>query len=142
MTRLMLLKDPQLEMVSDLEERVMPRFADTRHSIDRRTLLAGAAALTISSTRSSANEFPDRPIKLVVPFGAGSIADIIARRTSEKASPLLGQSIFIENRPGAGGSIGAATVATAPPDGYTLCLGTVASHSIAAAIVPRLPYDL
>jgi tripartite-type tricarboxylate transporter receptor subunit TctC len=116
--------------------------ANKADGINRRALLAGAAALTISSTKSSANEFPDRPIKLVVPFGAGSIADIVARRTSEKAGPILGQTIYIENRPGAGGSIGAAAVATAPPDGYTLCLGTVASHSIAAAIVPRLPYDL
>jgi tripartite-type tricarboxylate transporter receptor subunit TctC len=131
-----------IKTIFDRKERVMRRFAETRHGIDRRTLLAGAAALTISSNTASANEFPERPIKLVVPFGAGSIADIIARRTSEKASPLLGQSIFIENRPGAGGSIGAAAVATAAPDGYTLCLGTVASHSIAAAIVPRLPYDL
>jgi tripartite-type tricarboxylate transporter receptor subunit TctC len=120
----------------------MRKFADKWPGIDRRTLLAGAAALTISSSGSSANEFPDRPIKLVVPFGAGSIADIIARRTSEKTSPILGQNIYIENRPGAGGSIGAAAVATAPPDGYTICLGTVASHSIAAAVVPRLPYDL
>jgi tripartite-type tricarboxylate transporter receptor subunit TctC len=131
-------------MVCDLQERVMQEFGESnnRHGINRRALLAGAAALTIGSTPSCASEFPDRPIKLIVPFGAGSIADIVARRTSEKASPILGQTIYIENRPGAGGSIGAAAVATAPPDGYTLCLGTVASHSIAAAIVPRLPYDL
>lgn len=111
-------------------------------SINRRRLIAGAAALVACPAVVRANEFPDRPIRLVVPFGPGSIADIVARRTSVAASTTLGQQVYIENRPGAGGSIGAAMVAKSPPDGYTLCLGTVASHSIAAATVEKLPYNL
>jgi tripartite-type tricarboxylate transporter receptor subunit TctC len=128
-------------MVLSLEGLCAMDTARTVRRIDRRTVLASAAALAIAPIASrAANIFPERPIKLIVPFGAGSTADIIARRVAAKAD--LGQTIYIENRPGAGGSIGAALVATAAPDGYTLCLGTVASHSIAAAIVPRLPYDL
>ena len=76
-----------------------------------------------------------------MPFGAGSIADIVAGKVGDKAGVTLKQSLVIENRPGAGGSIGANVVAKAQPDGYTLCLGTVASHAIAAALEP-LPYNL
>lgn len=110
--------------------------------MNRRQLIAGGAALVMSPSIGRASTYPDRPIRLVVPFGPGSIADIVARRTSAKASETLGQTVYIENRPGAGGSIGASMVAKSAPDGYTLCLGTVASHSIAAATVERLPYDL
>jgi tripartite-type tricarboxylate transporter receptor subunit TctC len=108
--------------------------------ISRRKVLAGGVAATAVSRAYAADDYPNRPIRLVVPFGAGSIADIVARRTSERAKETLGQTIYIENRPGAAGSIGANVVAKSPPDGYTLCLGTVASHSIAAATVD-LPYD-
>jgi len=109
-------------------------------SITRRELLAGGMAASIgSATGYAADDYPNRPIRLVVPFGAGSIADVVARHTSERAKAALGQ-LFIENRAGAAGSIGANIVAKAAPDGYTLCLGTVASHSIAAATM-NLPYD-
>jgi tripartite-type tricarboxylate transporter receptor subunit TctC len=108
--------------------------------ISRREVLAGGAAFALGSSAHAADDYPNRPIRLVVPFGAGSIADIVARRTSERAKNILGQTIYSENRPGAAGSIGANVVAKSPPDGYTLCLGTVASHAIAAATVD-LPYD-
>ena len=108
--------------------------------VSRRQVLAGGAVLAIAPKAHAADDYPNKPIKLVVPFGAGSIADIVARRTSERAKNILGQTIYIENRPGAAGSIGANVVAKSPPDGYTLCLGTVASHSIAAGTL-NLPYD-
>jgi tripartite-type tricarboxylate transporter receptor subunit TctC len=108
--------------------------------MSRRQVLAGGAALVVAPRAHAADDYPNKPIRLVVPFGAGSIADLVARRTSERAKDILGQAIYIENRPGAAGSIGANVVAKSPPDGYTLCLGTVASHSIAAATV-NLPYD-
>ena len=87
-----------------------------------------------------ADDFPSHPIKLVVPFGAGSVADIVGRKVGDKAGQLLKTTFVVENRPGAGGAIGAEAVATAAPDGYTICLGTVASHAIAAAM-EKLPYD-
>ena len=109
-------------------------------SITRRGFVVGGAIAAIETTRGfAAEDYPNRPIRLVVPFAAGSIADVIARHTSERAKATLGP-IFIENRAGAAGAIGANIVAKAPPDGYTLCLGTVASHSIAAATA-NLPYD-
>lgn len=105
-------------------------------------LLAGAEAALMAPHSARAQAFPSRPIRLVVPFGPGSTADIIARHVARAAGDNLGQPIIVENRPGAGGVIGAEVVAKAPPDGYTLCLGTIASHAVSAAMVDRLPYDL
>lgn len=116
------------------------QFAKT-HFLDRRAIFVGLAAIPFIGRSADAENFPTRPIRLVVPFGAGSIADIVARKVGDKAGVMLKQSFVIENRPGAGGSIGANVVAKAQPDGYTLCLGTVASHAIAAALEP-LPYNL
>jgi tripartite-type tricarboxylate transporter receptor subunit TctC len=113
----------------------------TEHLLDRRGILLGLGSLPLVGQSADAEDFPTRPIRLIVPFGAGSIADIVARKVGDKAAITLKQSFVIENRPGAGGSIGAAAVAKAPPDGYTLCLGTVASHAIMAALEP-LPYNL
>ena len=116
------------------------QLAATRF-LDRRAILVGLGATPFLGRSADAENFPTRPIRLVVPFGAGSIADIVARKVGDKAGVALKQSFVIENRPGAGGSIGANVVAKAQPDGYTLCLGTVASHAIAAALEPLL-YNL
>jgi tripartite-type tricarboxylate transporter receptor subunit TctC len=113
----------------------------TENVLDRRTILLGLGSLPFVGRLADAEDFPTRPIRLVVPFGAGSVADIVARKVGEKPGVTLKQSFVIENRPGAGGSIGAAAVAKAEPDGYTLCLGTVASHAIIAALEP-LSYNL
>jgi tripartite-type tricarboxylate transporter receptor subunit TctC len=106
----------------------------------RREILAGLIAAPFYSQGARADDFPSRPIKFIVPFGAGSVADIVGRKVSDKAGEILKTTFVIENRPGAGGAIGAEAVATAAPDGYTICLGTVASHAIAAAM-EKLPYD-
>jgi tripartite-type tricarboxylate transporter receptor subunit TctC len=108
---------------------------------DRRTILLGVGCLPFVGRSADSEDFPTRPIRLIVPFGAGSIADIVARKVGDKAGTTLKQSFVIENRPGAGGSIGAGVVAKAQPDGYMLCLGTVASHAIIAALEP-IPYNL
>jgi tripartite-type tricarboxylate transporter receptor subunit TctC len=108
--------------------------------IGRRALVAGLISAPFVSRRALADEFPSRSIKLIVPFGAGSVADIVGRKVSDKAGEILKTTFVVENRPGAGGAIGAEAVATSMPDGYTICLGTVASHAIAAAM-EKLPYD-
>lgn len=74
--------------------------------------------------------YPNKPIKVVVPFPAGGATDILTRAITEKLALRIGQSVIIENRPGAGANIGAATVSKAPPDGYTILMGSIGSHSI------------
>lgn len=86
-------------------------------------------------------EYPERPIKLVVPFPPGGPTDIVARPFAEALSQSLGQAVVIENRGGAGGSIGAAAVVKSPADGYTLLLGTVGVISINPGLYPHLAYD-
>jgi tripartite-type tricarboxylate transporter receptor subunit TctC len=88
-----------------------------------------------------AQDFPSRPIRIVVPFGAGSTTDLIARSIGHAITGDLGQQSVIENRPGAGGTIGAAGVALGAPDGHLLVLGTVASHAVAPSLMPSAKYD-
>ncbi len=88
-----------------------------------------------------AQSYPVKPIRLIVPFGPGSTADIIARVMGVSMSKELGQQIIVDNRPGAAGTIGAAEAARAVPDGYTLVLGTVASHGTGALMMSNVPFD-
>src|SRR5580658_3878334 len=103
------------------------------------------AALSIAAllpvTAMAASAFPDRPIKIVVPFTAGGAVDVVARILAPKLSELLGQPVIIENRGGAGGMVGAAAVAKAPADGYTLLVGTVSTHGTNVTIYANLDYD-
>lgn len=100
-------------------------------------ILAVAALLVGGAAQA---EWPDKPIRFIVPFTAGSGTDIVARTVAEPMSKALGQPIVIENRPGAGGTLGAAQVAKSAPDGYTLLVHS-AGHVANAAIYPNLPYD-
>src|SRR5690242_18199872 len=84
--------------------------------------------------------YPNRPVKLVVPFTAGSATDILARTIGQKLSETWGQPVIVDNRPGAGGTIGAALVAKSTPDGYTLLVHS-AGHAYNASIYPSLTYD-
>src|SRR5437763_17022438 len=90
--------------------------------ISRRTLLTTLAATPLASLlpRSAFAAYPDKPIRLIVPFAAGGNADLVARLVAEGMAPTLGQTIVVESRAGAGGSLGAGAVATSLPDGYTL----------------------
>jgi len=90
---------------------------------------------------ANAQDYPTRPIKLVVPFAAGSVQDLRARHIGGLLGPRLGQPVVVDNRPGANGVIGAALVAKAKPDGYTLLLCTGATLAGNAALIPNLPYD-
>ena len=99
----------------------------------------GLALPSIPSTAQPA--FPNRPLKLIVGFAPGGSTDIIGRIVAQRLSERLGQSVVVENRAGAGGTIGADATAKAPPDGYTLTLGTTSTHAIAAGAYSKLPYD-
>jgi tripartite-type tricarboxylate transporter receptor subunit TctC len=82
-----------------------------------------------------------KPIRLVIPFPAGGATDILGRTVAQKLGAALGQQVVVDNKPGAGGTIGADIVAKAPPDGYTILMATSSTHSIGPALNPRLPYD-
>jgi tripartite-type tricarboxylate transporter receptor subunit TctC len=88
-----------------------------------------------------ADDWPSRPIQIVVPFGAGGAADIIARLIGDKLATALGQPVVIEDKPGAGGNIGAAAVARANPDGYTLLMSGSPTHSVGPYLYKDLSYD-
>jgi tripartite-type tricarboxylate transporter receptor subunit TctC len=104
----------------------------------RRLLLASPALLLGGG--ASAQSWPERPLRLIVPFGGGGPADAVARMAMEGAAQALGQRITIENRPGAGAVVGTEAVFRAPADGATFLLATV-SHVVSAGIIARLPYD-
>ncbi len=103
------------------------------------SLLAAALALT-AVTGAFAQGYPNRPIKMVVTFPTGGAPDTLARLFSSKVQ--LGQPVVVENKPGAGGNIGAESVARAPADGYTLVMGTVGTHAINGALYAKMPYDM
>lgn len=90
---------------------------------------------------ASAQNFPERPIRLVIPFPAGGSTDLVGRLVAEKMSEGIGQQIVVENRGGAGGNLGAGEVARATPDGYTILMGTVATHALNPAVYTKMPYD-
>jgi tripartite-type tricarboxylate transporter receptor subunit TctC len=121
----------------------------SRRSAAHRLFLGGlslAAALGASRRAAaqggSGGDFPNRPIRIVVPFGAGTSTDIMTRLVAPKMSDELGQPVVVENRAGAGGVVGSEAVAKSPPDGHTLCMGSIASHSVNVSLMPRLPYDV
>ena len=108
----------------------------------RRTFLATVAALALGlPALAPAQDFPNRPIRLVVPFGPGTTTDIVSRVYAEGMGKALGQSIVVENKSGAGGNIGSDLVAKAPADGYTIVMGTVGTHAINPGLYRKMPYD-
>ncbi len=105
----------------------------------RSFLVAGALAL--AGAAAVAQTYPNKPIRLVVPFPAGGATDIFARAVSQKLGEKLATNIVVDNKPGAGGTIGSDLAAKAPADGYTLLLATSSTHSIAPSFGNKLPYD-
>ena len=108
--------------------------------LNRRAALAGVAALG-AAPKAFAQAFPSKPIKIVVPFAAGSATDLTARGLGAKLQEILKQPIIVDDRPGASGQLGASAVATAPADGYTLMMGTNTTNAANGALFKQLSYD-
>lgn len=107
------------------------------HRLFTSILLACAAA----SALAQADDFPTRPIKIIVPFTAGSGSDAMARFYADKMGPILGQAVIVENRPGADGAIGMSAVKNLPADGYTMVQGGIGPSVVNKVLVKDLPYD-
>ena len=106
-----------------------------------RTLAAAAALVAASAFAQDAATYPNKPIRIIVPFTAGSATDILARTFGERLSSAWGQPVVVENRPGAGGSIGAGVVAKSPPDGYTLVVVST-GHVVNDVLYDNLGFDV
>ena len=118
------------------------------NTFTRRNALSIAAAATAAALGAAPfcsafaqDAWPTKPITIIVPFSAGGTTDIVARFAGQALSQELGQPVIIDNRPGAGGNIGAQAVARAPADGYTLVMGTVGTHAINPSLYKKMPYD-
>src|SRR5215212_2310613 len=110
--------------------------------INRRAWLAGAVASSAGLTRRAhAQTYPSRVIKMIVPFAPGGPADTMARLAAQQLSTRLGQSVIIDNRGGAGGTIAAKAAAGAEPDGYTLMFGNTATFAVGPAVYANIGYD-
>ncbi|MBL8304417.1 MAG: tripartite tricarboxylate transporter substrate binding protein [Ideonella sp.] len=110
-------------------------------ALSRRDLLALAGASVLPALASAQAAWPTKPVRIVVPFAPGGTTDILARALAPELGKAFGQSFVVDNKPGAGGNLGAAEVAKSAPDGYTLLMGTVGTHGINASLYPKLPYD-
>ncbi len=100
------------------------------------------AAMFCLMLPAAAAEYPDRPVRMIVPFTPAGATDLLARLVGERLGAKLGQSVVIDNRAGAGGNVGAEIAARAAPDGYTLLMGPASIYAISATLYPRLGYDL
>ncbi|AXK83552.1 tripartite tricarboxylate transporter substrate binding protein [Pseudolabrys taiwanensis] len=103
--------------------------------------LAGGLMLTALASAVPAQAYPDRPIRIIAPFPAGGLVDVLARAVGEEMAKSLGQPVIVENKPGAGGNLGAAMVANAAPDGYTLMMTSPGIQSINQFLYKEMPYD-
>ena len=120
----------------------MMRASATRDQTLKNILLSAAALATSLFVQPVvAQDYPTQPIMLVVPFAAGGSTDLVARVIAQKMSEELGQQIVVENRGGAGGNLGATFVSRAQPDGYTILMGTIATHALSASLYATPPFD-
>nr|WP_232291549.1 tripartite tricarboxylate transporter substrate binding protein [Polaromonas sp. JS666] len=103
--------------------------------------MLGVVALIAASAAAQAQTWPERPVRLVVPFPAGGATDLVARVIAQRVSKDIGQQIVVDNKAGAGGTIGSAEAAKATADAYTLLLTTSSTHAISPHLMPKLPYD-
>ena len=112
-------------------------------SLPRRRLLTFAAAMAAAPRLAfaQAGAWPNRTVRIVVPFAPGGTTDILARALAPELGRVFGQTFIVDNKPGAGGNLGAAEVAKSAPDGYTLLMGTVGTHGINQSLYPKLPFD-
>ena len=106
-----------------------------------RKLYLGLALCLAMTVPATAADYPDKPVRIVVPFPPGGTSDVLARIVATGLSERMGQQFVVDNRPGASGVIGTSMVAKAEPDGYTLVFATINTHGINASLFPNLPYD-
>jgi len=104
--------------------------------------LGWLALFSVYVTAAPAQTYPSKPIRIVAPFPAASVADVLARPIAQKMNDQWGQPVIVENRVGVAGNVGADVVAKSPPDGYTLLLGTIGTNSINAALYSKMPYNV
>lgn len=105
------------------------------------TLAAATLAVSLTGAAAAQGAYPDRPIRLIVPFPPGGTSDVVGRIFAEALGKQIGQTVVVENRGGAGGTVGSRAVASSPPDGYTLLLGTSSTNGTNPAVYKNLPYD-
>ncbi len=105
-------------------------------------LMAVFAMAALGAVSAGAQAWPAKPIRIIAPSTPGDAPDVIARMIADKLTPVLGQQVLVENKPGAGGVVGSDAAAKAAPDGYTLIMGNAGSHGINAAVYNKLPYDI
>ena len=110
--------------------------------MSKRHLFNLALAAALAAPGAFAQTYPAKPVRLIIPFPPGGATDILGRVLAQKLGDQLGQQIVVENRPGAGGAIGSELAAKAAPDGYTILLATVSTHSVGPALNPKMPYDV
>jgi tripartite-type tricarboxylate transporter receptor subunit TctC len=103
--------------------------------------LLALSSMAVSVHAEDAADYPSKKIKMLLPFGAGGGGDVLGRLLADRMGKRLGQTIYVENRTGAAGTIGAQQAATSPPDGYTITIGGMTTHVLAPAVYPSLPYD-
>jgi tripartite-type tricarboxylate transporter receptor subunit TctC len=112
-----------------------------KHMLHLVKTVVAASMFAATATGAFAADYPNKPIRLVVPFSAAGTTDFLARAIAQKLGTNMGTTVIVDNRPGAGGNIGSDIVAKADPDGYTLLLGTVGTHAINASLYKKMPYD-
>ena len=105
-------------------------------------VMLAASALASLACGAGAQTYPSKPIRMVVPFAAGGPTDVYARTVGQELTKLLGQPVIVDNRPGAGGNLGADLVAKSPPDGYNVVLGAVGAFAVNMTLYPKMPYDV
>ena len=103
-------------------------------------LLLALMTVFSASNSDAAESFPTRPVRMIIPAGAGGVTDILGRVVAAKLTDSLGQQVIVDNRPGASGIVGSQIVAKAPPDGYTLLM-VFPSHTVNPSLYPDIPYD-
>jgi tripartite-type tricarboxylate transporter receptor subunit TctC len=108
----------------------------------RSLMLTAALALMMAVTFATAGEYPDKPLRMIVPFPPGGATDVLSRLTAEQLGARLGQPVVIENKPGMGGNLGAEIASRAAPDGYTLLMGPASIYAISATLYSKLNYRL
>jgi tripartite-type tricarboxylate transporter receptor subunit TctC len=135
---------PKRCAAATLKNTLKETFLNPRFKPHRRLVLSAAAsafALLLAPTAWAQAAWPNKPVKIVVPFAPGGTTDILARAVAPELSRAFGQQFIVENRAGAGGNLGADVVAKSPADGYTLLMGTVGTHGINRALYDKMPYD-